>query len=277
MAGGISSEEAKRIYQEFKAVVKSWNLDMSPGEKLELIDKKLELLGKLETYYGRQNSIAGFFESVGDSLVQAQRSLDEKTESYLGSKPLLPGAFRIPKVEAEIHFSIENLHSKGFNVFIAKDEKQRQEAQQQKISFELVAAPPPPELREQATSLLSDSVIGDALERSKVLENLQAVVEKKTHDAKRRTKRFVADFDRVIVLRIPGHWALLRPHKKHNKHVLDVLYLTTEGEGDFGEPDTEPMSELPERLRPLARFLFEMALNQEDRFRRRRGELVRER
>jgi len=95
-------------------------------------------------------SLSGFFASVGEGLIGAQRALDQQSEQYVRSlgdrATALPSVFRVPKVSAELQFAIEIIDEKRIDIIFAAKESSQRRAMQQKIAFDIVAMPPPVEL-----------------------------------------------------------------------------------------------------------------------------------
>lgn len=56
--------------------------------------------------------------------------------------------FRIPRTTAEIQFGIEKFSEKGVDIFFASSKKGVREQIQHKVSFDVVAVPPPPDVVE---------------------------------------------------------------------------------------------------------------------------------
>ncbi len=94
-------------------------------------------------------NMQAFFDSVATSLLSTQRKLDLESQSYIAStasKPeLQPAIFRIPRIQADLKFAIENVNEKGVNVIFFKQKQEERTLNEQSISFEIVAAPAPPE------------------------------------------------------------------------------------------------------------------------------------
>jgi hypothetical protein len=88
-----------------------------------------------------------FFLAVGSGLVDAQKQLDVRSREYLGSVAssqfLLPSVFRIPKLSAEMKFSLQNDGKEKFNVIFYGKESSSQSLNQQSVQFDVVSAPPP--------------------------------------------------------------------------------------------------------------------------------------
>lgn len=91
-----------------------------------------------------------FFQGVANSLIKAQTELDSRSADYIkatsGSPFLLPSVFRIPKVTAQLKFAVEKADERGVNFVIFKNQTTAQTTNEQSIQFDIVSAPPPPEL-----------------------------------------------------------------------------------------------------------------------------------
>ncbi|MEY2631403.1 MAG: hypothetical protein RIR00_57 [Pseudomonadota bacterium] len=94
----------------------------------------------------KDNAFAGFMKEVGDALPQAQKGLDAKAVSdWKPGDPLPSSAYRIPRLSAEIAFNLEKDTDTGFNLLLWHTDKSNKETLNQKISFDVVAVPVPPE------------------------------------------------------------------------------------------------------------------------------------
>jgi hypothetical protein len=175
-------------------------------------------------------NIEKFFETVGEGVIAAQKLLDQKSSDYLKNRPTTvpPSVFRIPKASAEFQFAIESIEKESFNVLIFGSSDERQRSQQHKIAFDIIAAPPPPDLMtdpgkktdadiESATGesseCLSDIFVTDPNERSKIEQAVTKIfrdpnvkVENGGH-----LKKFMDNFPRVIIFNNENYWILLSP------------------------------------------------------------------
>jgi hypothetical protein len=80
-------------------------------------------------------------------MVSAQQRLDGQTEAYLSgsSNPQpLPAMFRIPKLTAAMKFALSKDSAEGFKLFF-RSETSESRKQEQSVTFDIVAVPPPPE------------------------------------------------------------------------------------------------------------------------------------
>jgi hypothetical protein len=96
------------------------------------------------------DDLDNFLSKVGASLVNAQRSLNDQSKSYSDAvvaqfNGLIPPAqFAIPKVTAEMTIGVNEVKDKTINLIFFRDSVTKSNFAQSKISFDLVAAPPPP-------------------------------------------------------------------------------------------------------------------------------------
>lgn len=126
-------------------------------------------------------SLKTFFRSVGDSLVAAQRDLDEKSKQYLQQAPIVEkaptgGLYRIPKASAEFRFAMSASGEAGFNVILYRSSEARRREHEQKVSFEIVSVPPPPELLDRlggSDDVPPPSAVTDAKQRDMIRQRLQ--------------------------------------------------------------------------------------------------------
>jgi len=97
---------------------------------------------------GAARGLDTFFESVSQGMIDAQRDLDRRSMEYSGSTApgAQPTAFRIPKASAEFQFGVESSVSRGLNVLVLSAEQSQKEMVRHKVSFDVVAVPPPPEV-----------------------------------------------------------------------------------------------------------------------------------
>ncbi|MFC1822085.1 hypothetical protein ACFL9T_05210 [Thermodesulfobacteriota bacterium] len=127
------------------------------GPRFSEIEKKFIDLSLLSETPGKRSKFSEFFSSVGDSVVEAQKSLDVRSNEYLGialaQTHVLPTVFRIPKVSAEIKFALEKSEGEEVDLIFYSQSEQATTMHQQSVNFEITAVPPPPELAEKIISL----------------------------------------------------------------------------------------------------------------------------
>ena len=96
-------------------------------------------------------TLEDFFGRVGESLISAQRQLDQRSRQVIAETTDDPAArqlatlYRIPKVSAELKFALQTQGEKGLNVIFFKQGTQSSALNQQSVQFEIAAIPAPPE------------------------------------------------------------------------------------------------------------------------------------
>jgi hypothetical protein len=126
-------------------------------------------------------SFSGFIQSVGESLSEAQKSLDSQARDALRSRspnevPLLPTLYRIPKLSAEVKFAFGEKTDKELNLLFFSKKEQASEEHQQSIAFDIVATPPPPELLERLQrGIPSLQLVLAPSVREEVLDAIQSI------------------------------------------------------------------------------------------------------
>ncbi|MCP4328171.1 MAG: hypothetical protein GY791_07020 [Alphaproteobacteria bacterium] len=158
---------------EFESELRSQKRQKAFRAKYEAIRKSVDDLSHLLPDVTAVTSIETFFKTVGDGMVAAQQDLDRRSIEYSQGQtpPPLPNLFRIPKVSADIKFAMTKESSERFNVLIFSESELTRETQQNSVSFEIVAAPPPPEMFETAPAAIA--VIGQLSERAAIRQELE--------------------------------------------------------------------------------------------------------
>ena len=89
-----------------------------------------------------------FFASVANGYINAQKNLDVASSNYLkstlGQPHVLPSIFKIPKMSAEVKFAVEKIDKETVGLIFHKNQTSLEARNEQTVSFEIVAAPPPP-------------------------------------------------------------------------------------------------------------------------------------
>ena len=83
-------------------------------------------------------------------MLAAQQQLDQASFEYNAQAQAqangsLPTAFRIPRASAEFQFGTESTQSGGLNLLILSSEHTTKDSITHKVSFDVVAVPPPPD------------------------------------------------------------------------------------------------------------------------------------
>ena len=157
------------------------------------------------------STLEEFFGRVGDSLITAQRQLDQRAQHQLsetvagGGSPDLATLYRIPKVSAELKFALEEVGTGGINLLIYRQGTEASTLNQQTVQFEIAAVPAPPEtvaaVRQQAPHL---DWVFDAPTRSQIREALE-VLEPDSQAATTSKGVLLGNFERVLAVRDPSH------------------------------------------------------------------------
>lgn len=145
----------------------------------KLYDNVMVLAEKM-TREGQVSEFGKFFSAVGDSLVRAQTEMDRKSAVYIeetrNHPHALPSTFRIPKISADIKFALQSVQGSKVNLLFYSKHKQSQEQHEQRLKFDIVAAPPPPEITEKILKRTLDtgalpavSFISNPVDRKKIL------------------------------------------------------------------------------------------------------------
>jgi len=150
----------------------------------------------------RRFDLERFFKEVGNGVVKAQRYLDIESRDYLQHRePHTPAStFRIPKASAEFQFKVDQSSESGFNILIAKDEERTSSQQTQRVSFDVVAVPPPPDYQAEAAAQLD---YADSSERRVARLVLERIRDK--HQQERvKAEPALEHFRDTTVLRLPN-------------------------------------------------------------------------
>ncbi|HAB15914.1 MAG TPA: hypothetical protein PLX89_20720 [Verrucomicrobiota bacterium] len=134
---------------------------------------------------GLEESFGKFIESVGSSVAEAQKQLDQQARESFGKTsgadgPLLPTLYRIPKLTADVKFAFTKKGEEKLNLVFYSKAEEASTLHQQSISFEIAAIPLPPELQKQIserTTLLPSELEKSASDRA---PSIRLVVESET-------------------------------------------------------------------------------------------------
>lgn len=212
--------------------------------------------------------LENFFQMVGEGVVAAQQELDEQSQQYLNTRPDFsqPSVFRIPKVGAEIQFAMETTQTKGFNVFVYGSQDTRQQSQQHKVSFDIIAAPPPPDIIQQLESSdirFGQVFVANIAKREKIRKILNDSASNLTPALGKKIKSLTKDdvFRKTLILRGKEYWILLIPGIDGQLVVLDTVYVREDGKIDV--KPTDPPKVSPPRYTDFFRLLLDLAREQE--------------
>lgn len=111
----------------------------------ETLEKLVDQLGAALPGATPPGRIEEFFGQVGEGMIRAQSELDRESAAYNAARmgAALPTAYRIPKVSAEIGFTMARKRESGFSVFALGRSQSGENTHTNKVTFDIVAAPPP--------------------------------------------------------------------------------------------------------------------------------------
>lgn len=221
------------------------------------------------------STISAFFDEVGRGVVAAQRQLDAQSRDYMNQvRDFPPTMFRLPRASAEIKFGMSEKKGGGFNIFIASRTDEREESMQHSVSFDVVAAPLPPDVQAALESrLIEFPLVANRFERDEIQGRLKSVAADEGLAASHREAAAELArperFDRALVISLadvePGTWAIVEPRiPATGEPEVDVTYL---GPGDV----TPRTGKVRAGLRPVVALLVRLGAAQADRLRRQTG------
>jgi hypothetical protein len=161
---------------------------------------------------------------------------------------------------------METTQTEGFNVFVYGSQDTRQQSQQHKVSFDIIAAPPPPDIIQQLESSdirFGQVFVANIAEREKIRKILKDSVSDPVSATGKRIKSLTGDgvFRKILVLRGKKYWILLIPGKDGQLEVLDTVYVGQNG-NVYVKPTGAP-KKYPPRYRDFFKMLLDLALEQE--------------
>jgi hypothetical protein len=176
-------------------------------------------LGRADT--AKRGRIDSFFREVGLGMIEAQKALDAESSSYNLDRPAAQRTqFRVPKVNAEITFGIEKTDSKGFNIFIASSESTESRSMQHHVSFDIVAAPLPPDLIQAASAAaVTAGFTTNFLDREALRGSLRRLADDGAAAGSAEAQTLLvaydgARFDRLLILDLPEAWWIVAVEKE---------------------------------------------------------------
>ena len=271
MAESNSKEE--KLKDQAKKVKKLLNEYMQSigtakaAKKLKQAKDAMIKLEKMTPGAASPMQLENFFQMVGEGVVPAQQKLEDQSQQYLNTRPdfSLPSVFRIPKVGAEIQFAMETTETKGFNVFVYGSQDTRQQSQQHKVSFDIIAAPPPPDIMQQLETngiRFGQVFVANTAERNEIRKILIDSVSAPASATGKKIKSLTSDvaFRKILILRGREYWFRLIPGKDGQLAVLDTVYVGQDGEVEVN-PAVAPKV-YPPRYKRLFKLLLELAQEQ---------------
>jgi hypothetical protein len=164
-------ERASEMLRIFKVVLENaTKLGKAGGER----ERALKAIGEVVAVEGTLE-LARFFENVSLSLIEAQKELNAQSLEYVrAADPRIPPAFfAIPSVKAEMKMGFSQVSQRGVNVVVFTRSQQKQEYGESTVTFELVAAPPPPGALLTGSALLPVlKLIVTGAERGRILKGV---------------------------------------------------------------------------------------------------------
>lgn len=214
--------------------------------------------------------IKDFFATVGDGVIAAQQTLDQKSLEYITTRPdaALASLFRIPKASAEIQFAIETREDQRFSVVVYGSGDSRQQSQQHKVAFDIVAAPLPPDMLAAVDRLslkVHEAFVASVEERRRIQQILTAYAQRHTGPARDKVEALARDdtFRSTIALRGADYWSLLLPVADADSVRLDVMYASYDGRDVIVFAGEAP-KQFPQRYGRLFRLLRDLSARQAD-------------
>jgi len=165
----------------------------------ERLDEQIDRLGGLIPGATPPSRIEDFFTQVGEGMVAAQADLDRQSFAYNTHRPegALPTAYRIPRVQAEIGFTMSRKRAKQFGVFALGRTASGEKSNTNKVSFEIVSVPPSSGALDQIP--LTTHFVSKLSERARVKATLDGA-EAESSIAAASAAAMLADFNRVLIL-----------------------------------------------------------------------------
>ncbi|MCB0583561.1 MAG: hypothetical protein KDD10_30050 [Phaeodactylibacter sp.] len=217
-------------------------------------------------------AFSDFLSKIGESVVQSQKKLDQKSIEYLSSirdRPYLPPTlFRIPKIEAELKVALEEKDQTGLNVILFSRQSEMSRLNQQSLRLEIAAVPPSPDLLKgiQDHTPRVDFLF-DHLERKEVFDlliKLGAALEKLPLTRQVERMHREENRERVLIWPIPTKSCyLLLFAGEFSQNDVGIWFL------DKNKASLEPvvridLKEKPsENQAPFREFVFELGLAQQ--------------
>jgi len=130
--------------------------------------------------FAPRSNIQEFFQAIGEGVRAAQQNLDDQSATYMHNRPAFAPetVFRVPKVSANLRLGLTSVGTRGFNFIVINKSEETREVEQE-ISFEVVAAPPPPDALEAIADLpLGQIVASNPIDRNAARDRLAEEAER---------------------------------------------------------------------------------------------------
>lgn len=226
-------------------------------------------------------SIQEFFKIIGEGARAAQESLDHQSETYIRNRPSFAPEtmFRLPKVSANLRLGMKQTKSKEIDFFVFARSGEDSQTIEQEISFEVVAAPPPPDALEMSADLpLGQIVASSVVDRETAITRLKSERARQKRITKKEgvsptavtaAEEYVVAagkmlerdrFRHVLVLQGAGKYVLVfippEPERDPQRPDVDVRILTLPKEAGSVTPvETIHLPRTDARMRPLLEVL----------------------
>ena len=267
----LDREKIKERLQSVTNAIEQYSQKLDDFERFQKILKRVDKLNRATPW--ADLDISDFFREVGAGMIEAQEELDERTLEGLtgGRSPAGAAVYRIPKVSAEIQFALRSKKGKKFNIVLFGEETEQREERQHRVSFDIVAAPPPPDLLAQIESLELDRVFEtDPDNREAVRQRILAFRNMKKDRTepvwKERLKRMdqlvkPPKWSRVLIMNAANGWVCVLPRQNPppDLEVFSVLRDKIFVEFKGIEDELAGPPPMPQRLMPLIRYLVRLA------------------
>lgn len=256
-----AAKPVKASLADFLRTIEKDNQEEVEKEFENFRDKVSEFSALID---GSAGQIDEFFIAVGEGLFNAQVELDKKSLQYERERPdiALPVAYRIPKVNAEIKFSMTKEKSNKFSVLVFGTKSTKSETMQNSVSFEVTTAPPPPGFNEGIS--IGAGFITNPDQRDLIFSEIKGWA--KTSVQKAIIKRITENKKTLIMINNENHWLFVLPVKpfETKKNVLEIVTADPKNKSlsTAPGPDT-PASTTNLRITEIHKFLMSVALQQE--------------
>ncbi len=173
----------------------------------ENLERIVDTLGGLIPGATPPGRIEDFLAQVGESMVAAQAELDRQSFGYNAARPpgALPSAYRIPKVQAEIGFTMARKRARRFGIFALGRSASGEKGHSNSVSFEIIAVPPSPQMLEDLP--LAARLITHPADRDGIKAALASALTETTVSTT-VAKQMFQNFHSVLVLVHEQRWLL---------------------------------------------------------------------
>ncbi|MGF1456746.1 MAG: hypothetical protein ACFB6R_15370 [Alphaproteobacteria bacterium] len=212
------------------------------------------------------NGMEDFFHAVGRSVIRAQEHLDRRSMAYSAAKtPQDLGAlFRIPKVTAEMRFGLKRTEGQTLDVLFYKEDQEDVSTLFNRVTFDVVAVPPPPDLLAPAPGAFGSPLpLTEPRDRAEAFRLLRAVTKGTpagSFDSQRKALLGRSDGAGILIVRLPAErmgeadsvmFLFREPVPIGRSGPGPLRCLVVEGEGDAASGKAIAQGDLIGRLEQL--------------------------